>query len=1125
MRPTDPRLRACVASARAPLAGVIAAGVVSSALVVAQAWAVTGLVLAVLADEEVAGWAGVVLSAFVLRAASGWTSDVLAARAAALVGDNLRRRVVAAYLLERSAGGLSSATGELAVLATRGVGAAEPYLTRYLPAVVLAGILPLLTLVTIATQDLLSAAVVAATLPLVPLFGALVGLATRDRAREQWRAMESLSGHFLDVVRGLPTLVAFGRARAQSRRIADITDRYRRVSMSTLRVAFASSAVLELVATLSVALVAVVVGLRLATGGLDLHTALFVLLLAPEAYWPLRRVGAEFHAAAEGVATFEAVSELTDRAADTTDTTAEVTAGPAAAGGALVLADLTVRYPGRAAAALSQLSAVIAPRGVTVVSGPSGCGKSTLLAAVAGLLPPASGSAHVDGTPVGREAWRAGIAWLPQRPVFVAGSVADNLRLAAPEAEDEELWAALRRVALEERVRELPGGLEARVGEDGATLSGGERARLALARVLVADRPWALLDEPTAHLDELTEQIIADTIVELGRTRAVIVVAHRPRIASLADAELVLPAPRPAPRVAVTPRAANPSRPPTVADRVDPPTGQHHHRRALAGSAVLGALAAASGVALTATAGWLIVQASSRPAILTLMVAIVGVRAFGLARPVLRYVERLRSHDVALRMLAAERVRVYDAVVPLTPGCLGRRRGDLLTSIVDDVDGVVDRELRVRLPLLTLCLVATLAAAVATMILPLAGLVVGLTCAVAGALGYVTSRHGAGRAERDGVQGRAELSAAVVEVSQLAPELVMWQAEGPAQERVATAGRRASDSAVRAARWRAGARSVVLLCHGLGVGVTALVVAPAAASGQISGPVAALLVLLPLALLDVTSPAADAGALSSRTEAAAQRLARLEKSAPAVRDTAVTSEPTSSTLELHDVSAGWDRAVPAFTGLSLRVPAGTRVGISGTSGSGKSTLAALMIRFLDPSQGVVALGGAPLPAMALDDVRDRVGLVDDDPHVFASTLVENVRLARPTASDDEVERALRSACLGPWLDSLPEGVDTWLGDGHDGVSGGERARIAVARSILADQLVLVLDEPTAHLDHATATDLAREVLATTHRSVVWISHDPVGRDLLDQVVELQPGLGDRLARGLHLAEVPRSWWA
>ena len=261
MRPTDPAVRRQLAPARRPLTVVLVAGAIGSLLLVGQAWAVTELVLAALHDGAVGTWAAVVVAVFAARSLTGWTTDVMAARAAAVVGSDIRRRVVGAILRD---GGAGRSTGELAGLATRGASAAEPYLTRYVPALVLAGVLPCVTLVAIATQDPMSALIVLVTLPLIPVFGILVGLATRDRAQLQWRALASLSGHFLDVMRGLPTLVAFRRAEAQSATIRSITDRYRRRTLHTLQLAFASSAVLELVATLSVALVAVTVGIRLA---------------------------------------------------------------------------------------------------------------------------------------------------------------------------------------------------------------------------------------------------------------------------------------------------------------------------------------------------------------------------------------------------------------------------------------------------------------------------------------------------------------------------------------------------------------------------------------------------------------------------------------------------------------------------------------------------------------------------------------------------------------------------------------------------------------------------------------------------------------------------------------------
>jgi ATP-binding cassette subfamily C protein CydCD len=798
VRPTDPRVLTQLTDARIPLSVVVVSGFTTSVLVIGQAFALAALVVAAVHDSGLATpliWLALVVCARIL---SSTVSDVASARAAARVSESLRQRVTIAVVAGRTG---TMAQGEIAALATRGVSAAEPYLTRYLPTLVLASVLPLLTVAVLASQDVLSAVIVLATLPLLPLFGALVGLAARAQAEAQWRAMASLSGHFVDVMKGLPTLVAFRRAKAQSRTIRAITHRYRVATIKTLRVAFASSAVLELVATLSVALVAVVVGVRLAAGHLDLRTALVVLLLAPEAYWPLRRVGAEFHAAAEGLATFEKMSELE----------AEPPTGFAAAPEhqqSLSCTNLAFTYPGRCTPSLSGLSVVVAPRSIVAVIGPSGCGKSTLLALMAGLIEPSSGALVTAGISPSSRAWQSQVSWLPQRPLFLTGTVADNLRLGAPLASDEVLRDALTRVALAERVRDL-GGLDAQIGEDGSNLSAGERARLALARVVVAARPWVLLDEPTAHLDSVTKQVLLDVIVELAGTAGVVVVAHDPGVALIADQVIALPAVRD-PNIPNS--TSQPAQPPgrRVVPTLDLLEGDGRPSKGgFLISTALGVLASTSGVALTATAGWLIVKASEHPATLTLLVAIVGVRTFGLGRPVFRYAERLRSHDAALRLLAERRVQVYDAVVPLTPGRLGKRRGDVLTSIVDDVDAVVDRELRLRLPIRTCGAVTVIAAVIGWLVLPAAGLIIGATTSVGAVLAYLVARLGSDGAETDAVRDRALLSAAVLETAQLAQELRMWQAESVALATVDELGRRLGESTRRVAGALAAARAVV----------------------------------------------------------------------------------------------------------------------------------------------------------------------------------------------------------------------------------------------------------------------------------------------------------------------------
>jgi ATP-binding cassette subfamily C protein CydCD len=494
----------------------------------------------------------------------------------------------------------------------------------------------------------------------------------------------------------------------------------------------------------------------------------------------------------------------------------------------------------------------------------------------------------------------------------------------------------------------------------------------------------------------------------------------------------------------------------------------------------------------------LIARASTQPPVLTLMVAIVAVRTFGLARPVLRYAERLVSHDAALRVLADRRAQVYDALVPLVPARLGVRRGDVLASVVDDVDAFVDERLRVRQPLWTAGLVAAGATLLASLLTPFAGLVVAAVAATAGLGAWLATRL-AQQAESDFVRERAAVSVRVEELVHGARQLALWRATKPALGRLDGAGEELAATVRRSARGLALGRTVVVLGCGLGPVAMAAVV-PADAT---SPALLALLVLLPMALADALLPAVDAGALSVRTRAARSRLDALSTAVPAVADPRhPRPAPAVDGIRLRNVAAGWD-GQDALTGVSFALPRGRWLGVVGPSGSGKSTLAALLLRFLDPHRGSVELGGADLRTLALDDVRRSVGLVDDDPYVFASTLVENVRLARPDAADDEVETAIRAAHLGPWLDGLPEGLDTRLGEGDANVSGGERARIGIARALLADQPVLVLDEPTAHLDAATARAVTDDVLAVSHsRSVLWITHGTIGLDRMDDVLHL-----------------------
>ncbi|MEU0484011.1 thiol reductant ABC exporter subunit CydD [Streptosporangium sp. NPDC006013] len=520
---------------RRHLAVCLAAAVLAGLLILLQAELLAGVLSGRFAAPALILLALVVGARGLLTLVQG----TAAGRMSGGVKSTLRHRLLARLQEAGPARPASVRSGELVTLTGRGLDALDPYLSGYLPAVAVAGVVPIAVLVRLFTADLASAVIVLFTLPLIPIFGALVGMHTKAVTERQWRALSRLGGHFLDVVRGLPTLRAFGRARYQAEVIQRVADAHRVATMRTLRVAFLSSLVLELAASLSLALVAVPVGLRLLSGSLDLSTALLVLLLAPEAYLPLRNMGSRFHAAMEGVAAAdEAFAVLDGHAEAPRGAPATGHPGPGATTAPEIrLEHVTVRYPGRAEAALEDVSLVIAPGERVALVGESGAGKSTLLHLLLGFVTPAEGRVLVDGAEIGdHDPWRARLAFVPQRPHLFATSVADNIRLGAPGATIDEVRAAARAAQAEEFILALPEGYDTVLGERGTNLSAGQRQRVALARAFC--RPGAgllLLDEPTARLDGRSESAVVSATRDLAEGRTAVIVAHRPAMIELAD--------------------------------------------------------------------------------------------------------------------------------------------------------------------------------------------------------------------------------------------------------------------------------------------------------------------------------------------------------------------------------------------------------------------------------------------------------------------------------------------------------------------------------------------------------------------------------------------------------------
>ncbi len=1106
--PVDPRLLRHARTARGGVAALALLGAGQAAATLAVAAALTLLVVALAENRSGTGPALALLAAaFTARAGLTWTEQVVARRTAARVTDELRRAVLAAALRRGPAWAAGFGTGRLSAVLGGGLDALRPWFSGYLPTLALGVVLPPLVVAVMAVVDPASALITLLTLPLVPIFGALIGWATQRRARQRWAADARLAGHFLDVVRGLATLRLYGRAHRQVAVVEAMTDRHRVATVRVLRVAFLSSTALDLVGTLSVGLVAVEVGLRVAAGDLGLGPALLVILLAPEAYRPLRETAARYHASADAAAVIADVDE--------------VLSGPAAplpqrheqAAPGIVATGLRVRHPGSAVDALQLPSLTVHAGEIVALRGASGAGKTTALRALAGLQDVQAGELRVAG-PRPR--------YLPQRLTLPhARTVAEAVTLdGETRPSDAVVTEALHAVGLADELADP----EAPLGEHGRGVSSGQRQRLALARLLreAQSRPAVLLlDEPTAHLDSRAEQVVIGRLrAAAKRGCAVLVVAHRPALLAAVDRIVDISAPADtghapgtaAPHAArsVTASASATALPVEVASRPTPRRGV-----GLAGrsgtAAALGAASWLAGVTLTGAATWLLVRASTLPPVLSLSTAVVLVRGSAVARPLLRYLERLAAHETAFVRLGAWRSGVYADLIPRVPGRALHRRGELLTRVVDDVDARVNGVLRGRVPAASAGMAVAVAVTAAFLVHPVVGVVLLAGLAVSAGLAPLLAARQASRVDTATGRARAELRDAVVETVDGLEELASRDPATALAVPVRRSGALAGWEA-RSARTAGGAAALAQL--GWGVAVTAIAVAVQGSTPEL----AAVLLLGAVALAEPVLTLPDAAVARRRAAGARDRLAAVAAQPPSA-----ASRPqqrpsgqarsgyrsgASSDLVVRGLVAGWDpQRAPALHGFRLELPAGARVAILGSSGSGKSTLAAVLVRLLDPTAGSVTLGGVDVCTMPARDVRRRVGLVGDDAdHIFASTVRENLRLARPAATDTELRDALTRVRLGDWLHGLPAGLDTWLGEGASTISGGQQRRLATARALLADPEVLVLDEPTEGLDEATAAALMADLLdAASGRSVLVLTHRLDGLERVDAVYDLVDG--------------------
>lgn len=1213
------------------------------------------------ADTITPGLIAVAIIALLVRSGTDYLLAVSAQRAASGAKSQIRSSLLKRVL---ATGGADTpeGTGATAVLLSRGLNALDDYYTKTLTAFVSTAVVPFMLWVVVASLDWMSAMVLACTLPLIPVFMILIGKNTRDETAEAQAELHRLSDHILELVRGLPVIIGLGRERAQTRSMNALGQRYRERTMQTLRSAFMSSLALELITTISVALIAVLIGVRLVNGTLGLDTAILVLLLAPECYQPLRDVGAAYHQSEDGVAALRSAQKIIDAPLPAAAADSVVTESEEAQPSTIAVEDLSVSYPARPAV-LTNLSLNLDRRVTTAqgergavigVMGESGCGKSTLLnvfsgAVREGLVPTGSEEpVHVTGSVRGLGTTLV----IPQSPVFTAPTVQTEMALyalSATEAERERAAALLgeamdsKKPSVTDAESALLVGPLAQLGMEKLTalepgaLSAGQARRLAVARTLARAEAiyraggeqtalTVLVDEPTAHLDAYSAYLVTRALhrlAELGAT--VLIVTHEQELAAGCDtlvravqtaqgytwtaeantARVAVPAQAPAhllkDREEYEAESTAPAGASAAAEVQEAePAGLFASLRTLkeltgigvraaTGPVIMAAITSLMAAALTALSGWLIVRAAEGPAMMYLMVAIVGVRFFGLGRACARYAERLMTHSKVLAAANILRLRAWVGAWQSVSSVRALLRGDaLLERLVGGIDELRDGVPRVIIPPAAHLLVMTAALITTACILPQALIPVLLAVLVSTFVAPWIVLRADARAEALARRSTAQMLRLGTGMLSAAEDL---RANG-----VATTAEKANGaldaenlSALQKGSTAQGVGRTLVTLSWFGAALASAVIAyPLAVDGTVRAPEAAIVVLLCTGMLESslghveavrswpafsrllatiapsvrdvslegivavstlkrsvpTEAEVDTHVLPRRAERLraraeaemeelleadrqrARRFARPESAADAKSGSVRPPKPGEPTLvscgtsqelgvkvtdpapalSLQDAAARWPGMNhPVFTDLNMNARAGSWTAVTGPSGSGKSTVLATVLGFLPLESGRVLASGEVLEG---EQLRGYAAWCPQAAHIFESTLEGNLMLARDRSdrpSEEELIEVLRRVGLGEWFDALPQGLRTPVGAGGSFLSGGQRQRLAVARALLVNSPVLLLDEPTAHLDAESARALMADLDAATRSSsvaTVLVSHRPEDIARCDEVVRL-----------------------
>jgi ATP-binding cassette subfamily C protein CydCD len=1087
------------------------------------------------------------------RAVLAWLNEISANAVAVKIKTDLRNRLYEHILKLGPAYTHGQRTGELTAAAVEGIEALDAYFSQYLPQLVITALVPLSILFFIFPIDPLSGLILLITAPLIPFFMIMIGKGAEVVTNRQYETLRLLSAHFLDSLQGLTTLKLFGQSKAQTRTIEQVSEKFRDTTMSVLRITFLSALALELLATLSMAVIAVEVGFRLLYGKMEFLPALFLLVLAPEFYMPLRALGARFHAGMNGTTAAKRIYEILDTPLNRSDDfSRQTTAKAATTPDNIIFENLSFTYPNESTPALENINLAISKGQHIALVGKTGAGKSTLINLLLGFIQPTSGKITAPPLIPNYQSLITSISWVPQRPYLFHDTIAANIRIGKADATHAEIISAAQAASLHEFIETLPQKYETVIGESGARLSSGQAQRLALARAFLKDAPILIMDEPTSSLDPETEALLEESTRKLMQGRTTITIAHRINTIFQSDQIIVLKSgciiEQGAHRELLEKNGEYASmvkthelqvasyklqvEPPKIAEVIQKPSTSNFqpstniqlpitsyqspilsrllsflkgnwHRVAL--SVLIGSCTIGASVALMGTSAWLISTAALQPSVADLGVAVVGVRFFGITRGIFRYLERLTSHDVTFRLLSKLRVWFYEKLEPLAPARLMEfRAGDLLSRIIGDVETLENFYVRVVSPPLTAIVVGFFTSIfLASFYPPLAPafLIFFLSLGIVlPALSQILSR----RSAEQTITLQADMHTRLVDGIQGMADLLAY---GHAEERLTQINANGIDygnAQRRMARVTGLHSGLSTMLTNLGLWTILALCIPQVTSGDLAGPMLASLTLLTFASFEAVTPLPLAAQMWNSSREAAKRLFEVVDTEPAVKD-AIQYSPDDNripNIEFSNLSFTYpNQSTPALQNITFNLQPGKSTAIVGPSGAGKSTLANLLFRFWDYKVGEITLSGESLKTLNQDWVRARIGLVSQNTYFFNTSIFENLRFARRKVTREEIVSAAQAAQIHDFIMNLPKGYDTLVGEQGLRLSGGERQRLAIARVLIKDAPILILDEPTANLDALTEKQVLETLFGVMkQKSSLLITHRLIGLENVDEII-------------------------